>query len=145
MCRAASNSNPAMRRCFATATNAAQLGVRTTPAILKDIVESRRAVFGDVAGNGRRSGRKWLRGTLRGPAIKAWYGLNFMDVLPNFITAEKEDVFNAEQQLNRVGKTKITGKMKPFSKPLVDQMLFDEGLEEVRGAPWGLLPGGWHA
>ena len=126
-----------MRRFFASATNAAQLGVRAPPAVLADVVEARREVFGVVAGNGRRSGRKWLRSVLRGPAIKAWYGLNFTDVLPNFITAEKEEVFSNEQQLNRVGKTRITGKMKPFTKPLVDTMLFEEGLEEVRAGGKG--------
>ena len=129
-----------MRRFFASATNAAQLGVRAPPAVLADVVEARREVFGVVAGNGRRSGRKWLRSVLRGPAIKAWYGLNFTDILPNFITAEKEEVFSNEQQLNRVGKTRITGKMKPFTKPLVDTMLFEEGLEEVRAGKGGAAP-----
>ena len=102
-----------------------------------DVVEARRQVFGEIPGNGKRSGRKWLRRCLRGPSIKSWYGVHFSDILPNFITDEKVEVFLNEQQLNRVGKSRITGKMKPYAKPLVDTMLFEETLDEVRH--WGVL------
>ena len=100
-----------------------------------DIQASRTLVFGDAVGNGRRSGRKWLRRPLRGPGIGSYYGVNFRDLLPSLITPEKEDLFRAEQALNRVGKTRITGKQKPFTKPLVDTMLFEEELDEVRFPP----------
>ena len=115
-----------------SSTSAALLNLRPSSAVLSDVIESRRIVFGDVAGNGKRSGRKWLRKTLRGPSIKSWYGVHFSDVLPNFISSEKEEVFENEQQLNRVNKSGITGKMKPYAKPFVDNMLFEQGLEDVR-------------
>lgn len=106
--------------------------VFTPAAAVADIQASRTLVFGDAVGNGRRSGRKWLRRPLRGPGIGSYYGVNFRDLLPSLITPEKEDLFRAEQALNRVGKTRITGKQKPFTKPLVDTMLFEEELDEVR-------------
>lgn len=118
------------RRCVSS-TSAAQLGLRPSTAALVDVVEARRQVFGEIPGNGKRSGRKWLRRCLRGPSIKSWYGVHFSDILPNFITDEKVEVFLNEQQLNRVGKSRITGKMKPYAKPLVDTMLFEETLDEV--------------
>ena len=120
-----------MKRWLSTSTSACLLNLRPSAAVLSDVVESRRIVFGDVPGNGKRSGRKWLRRTLRGPSIKSWYGVHFTDVLPNFLSSEKEEVFLNEQQLNRVNKSGITGKMKPFAKPFVDNMLFEQGLDEV--------------
>ena len=92
-------------------------------------------VFGDVEGDGRRSGRKWLRRPLRGPAAANYYGLSFRDLAPNFTTAVKEDIFRYEQMLNRGGKTRITGKQKPFAKPLVDTMKFEEEIESVSLRP----------
>lgn len=108
----------------------AQMVVPTEVA--DDVVLARGTVFGDVEGDGRRSGRKWLRRRLRGPAASSYYGLSFRDLAPNFITAEKEDVFRYEQMLNRGGKTRITGKQKPFVTPLVDTMKFEEDMQAVR-------------
>lgn len=105
-------------------------------SVADDVIVSRGLVFGDVEGDGRRSGRKWLRRPLRGPAAANYYGLSFRDLAPNFTTAVKEDIFRYEQMLNRGGKTRITGKQKPFAKPLVDTMKFEE---EIQSVSWSFV------
>lgn len=107
--------------------------VRVPGAASAGVAEAQSRVWGTVTGNGERSGRKWLRRKLRGPPARAWYGVSFRELLPNFITPLKEDFFRAEQALNRVGKTRITGKIKSPPKPLADTLAFEDALEEVRG------------
>ena len=107
--------------------------VQQSTSVVDDVIVARGTVFGDVEGDGRRSGRKWLRRPLRGPAAANYYGLSFRDLAPNFITSVKENVFRYEQMLNRGGKTRITGKQKPFVKPLVDTMKFEEEMQSVSG------------
>jgi hypothetical protein len=88
-------------------------------------------VFGTDFGDHRRSGRKRLRSHLRGPSVKGYYGFNFDDVLPNAVTTMKEDFFRDEELLNRIGKTRIKGKMKEPLKDMVETMQFEDEVEDV--------------
>lgn len=106
--------------------------VDVSAAAAEEIAGARYRVFGDVTGNGKRSGRKWLRRRLRGPAARGWYGVEFKDMLPEMITPTKEHVLRFEQGLNRVGKTRITGKIKNPLKSLVETLRFEDAMEDVR-------------
>jgi hypothetical protein len=108
-------------------------GALPTAAALADVADARRRIFGDEPGNGLRSGRKVLRRTLRGPSALSWYGASYNDVFPTetgvFVN---EDDYRLEVNLNRVGKSRMKGKMKHFKKPFLDSVRLDDALERVR-------------
>ena len=120
--------SPSARGCFHTTA-----GTIPTAAALADVADARRRIFGDEPGNGLRSGRKVLRRTLRGPSSLSWYGVSFNEAFPTetgvFVN---EDDYRLEVNLNRVGKSRMKGKMKHFKKPFLDSVRVDDALERVR-------------
>jgi hypothetical protein len=86
-----------------------------SPGATEAILEARRVIFGAVQGNNQRSGRKALRATMSGRVLKEYYEprLNELDLervgVENPI---REELFRAEEEKNRIGKTRIKGKMR---------------------------------
>lgn len=103
--------------------------------VAKVVQTAQTKVFGTAFPGNLRTGRKRLRAILRGPASKNWYGYTFDDILPEALTEMKEDYYRDEEQLNRLGKTRITGKMKNPLKSKVEVMQFDDMIEGVRMPP----------
>lgn len=95
------------------------------------IVEAQYKIFGVVQGNGQRSGRKWLRQLLRGPKSKNWYGYSVRDLLPEYLTPAKEEISRSEEAMQRLGKSRIKGKVKPELMATVDQLKFESKIKEV--------------
>ena len=107
-------------------------GSLPTSAALADVVDARRRIFGDEPGNGLRSGRKWLRRRLKGPAALSWYGVSYNDVFPQETgNSVNEDDYRLEMILNRVGKSRMKGKMKHFKKPFLDSIRLEDAFEVV--------------
>ena len=96
-----------------------------------DILKAQTSVFGVVHGNGLRSGRKRLRKSLIGPKYTMWYGYRARDILPEFLSPVKEEFFRDEEALQRLGKTRIKGKMLPQLKSVRDKLRFDESFPEA--------------
>ena len=97
----------------------------------RDILKAQTSVFGIVHGNGLRSGRKRLRKSLIGPKYTMWYGYRARDILPEFLSPVKEEFFRDEEALQRLGKTRIKGKMLPQLKSVRDKLRFDESFPEA--------------
>lgn len=100
--------------------------------VTKVVQSAQTKVFGTAFPGNLRTGRKRLRAALKGPASKNWYGYTFDDILPEALTEMKEEYYRDEEQLNRLGKTRITGKMKNPLKSKVEVMQFDDMIEGVR-------------
>lgn len=58
-----------------------------------DIIEARRAIFGIVPGNGKRSGRKVLRRNLYGPAVRGYYPVTMAD-----LRLDKSGLYSPKQE-----------------------------------------------
>ena len=89
------------------------------------IVAARRDIFGYVQGNGLRSGRKILRKALQGPNIASYYPTPISDLPLEQLGIEppaREELFRDEQQRNRLGKTRIKGKMRGGTAQFQDKM-----------------------
>ncbi len=120
--------SPALSRAFQGTA-----GALPTAAALADVAAARRRIFGDEPGNGLRSGRKWLRRRLKGPAALSWYGVPYNDVFPAETgNSVNEDDYRLELILNRVGKSRMKGKMKHFKKPFLDNIKLEDAFAEVR-------------
>lgn len=103
-------------------------------AAAQAILAAKYNVWGEIQGTNERSGRKWLRQKLRGPHVRGWYGINFRDVFPEYITPIKEEMFEEEQSMHRFGKGGTSGKggkVKPPKKYMVDTMTFESNVEEI--------------
>lgn len=98
---------------------------------VSSILQAQTTVFGVVHGNGLRSGRKRLRKSLVGPKYTMWYGYRARDILPEFLSPVKEEFFRDEEALQRLGKTRIKGKMLPQLKSVRDKLRFDESFPEA--------------
>lgn len=105
--------------------------VQAPAAAAQAIMDAQYKVFGMVQGNNLRSGRKRLRAQLRGPGVRAWYGLSFDELFPHWVTPIKEEYFRAEQALNRLGKSRIKGKMKPPKKSITELMAFEDAVPDI--------------
>jgi len=101
------------------------------PESVSAILQAQTTVFGVVHGNGQRSGRKRLRKSLIGPKYTMWYGYRARDILPEFLSPVKEEYFRDEEALQRLGKTRIKGKMLPQLKSVRDKLRFDEAFPEA--------------
>lgn len=94
-------------------------------AAVAAIAETRREIFGVVQGNGERSGRKVLRERLKGPHVASWYPLGVHELGLQKLGVDdpvREQLYRKEQQDNRVGKTRMKGKLRPPTVAFVEQM-----------------------
>ena len=99
--------------------------------LLEKIEQAQYKIFGTVKGNGQRTGRKRLRQGLRGSTFKAWYGNHLNDLLPENLFPIKEDYYRMEVALQRLGKSRITGKIKQPLQSTVDQLTFEDALPDI--------------
>jgi hypothetical protein len=102
---------------------------RRRSSIHTAIEAARREIFGIVPGNGLRSGRKILRSNLKGPMISGYYPPTMTDMPLEAIGIQneaREALFLKEEMLNRVGKTRIKGKMRGGTAEFQDYMRFRE-------------------
>lgn len=99
------------------------------------IVEARRKVFGIVPVDNVRSGRKILRAKLKGPGIQAWYPDTMEDlgIYKQGILEEefREELFREEQLNNRLGKTRIKGKVRGPTQSFARHMRLEDVEEEL--------------
>lgn len=98
------------------------------------ILEARRQIFGHVPGDGTRSGRKALRQQLKGQVIKDWYHLRITDLPLHEIGLEnpvREELYRKEEELNRIGKTRIKGKVRGPGEEFVREMKLQDATEEI--------------
>jgi len=82
------------------------------------VLASRRAVFGAVAGDGLRSGRKALRALSAGATLKGYYEPRLTELGLERVGVEnpvREELFRAEEERNRLGKSRVKGKMRGTS------------------------------
>lgn len=105
------------------------LGVPANAEVKTAIEAARREIFGIVTGNGLRSGRKILRSHLKGPQIAGYYPPSIRDMPLEAIGIEapkREELYRKEEQMNRLGKTRIKGKMRGGTAEFQDKMRFRE-------------------
>lgn len=98
------------------------------------ILEARRQIFGHVPGDGTRSGRKAFRQKLKGQVIKDWYHLRITDLPLHEIGLEnpvREELYRKEEELNRIGKTRIKGKVRGPGEEFVREMKLADATEEI--------------
>jgi Mitochondrial ribosomal subunit S27 len=101
---------------------------------IDDILEARRAIFGIVQGNGQRTGRKVLRAKLSGGTLKSYYEPRLQDFGLERVGLEnpvREELYLAEQEKNRIGKTRIKPKMRGTSAEFARVMTLDEVEENL--------------
>lgn len=98
------------------------------------ILEARRQIFGHVPGDGTRSGRKAFRQKLKGQALKDWYHLRIEDLPLHEVGIEnpaREELYRKEEELNRIGKTRIKGKVRGPTPDFVREMKLKDAEEEI--------------
>eukprot|EP00929_Paragymnodinium_shiwhaense_P122931 TRINITY_DN96245_c0_g1_i1.p1 TRINITY_DN96245_c0_g1~~TRINITY_DN96245_c0_g1_i1.p1 ORF type:complete len:134 (+),score=17.76 TRINITY_DN96245_c0_g1_i1:28-402(+) len=98
------------------------------------VKEAASRLFGTVQPQGNlRSGRKVLKRALKGPAVAQWYPYTLKEVnAPGYEDPIIEDFYREEQELNRVGKTRIEGKLKPIREEVIERIKFsDYNMDEV--------------
>lgn len=103
-------------------------------AALDDILEARRAIFGIVQGTGQRTGRKVLRAKLSGGTLKSYYEPRLEEFNLERVGLEnpvREELFQAEQEKNRIGKTRIKPKMRGTTAEFARVMKLEEAEEDL--------------
>ena len=96
-----------------------------SPECAKAIIDARSEIFGISPGNGLRSGRKILRRRLKGPQISTYYPTTISELPLTDVGVEppaREALFRTEQQLNRLGKSRLKGKMRGGTARFQDKM-----------------------
>lgn len=101
---------------------------------LAAVAVARRDIFGFVDGDNRRSGRKVLRRALIGPAVQRYRPVTFdalrVDRVGLYAPA-REELFRQEEVNQRLGKTRITGKMHGPPTSFVERMKLEDAAEGV--------------
>jgi len=98
------------------------------------LLEARRSIFGMVQGDNQRSGRKVMRAKLAGATVKGWYEPKLTDFGLERVGVEnpvREELFRAEEEKNRIGKTRIKGKMRGTTPEFLRVMALGEAEEEA--------------
>lgn len=104
------------------------------------VIAARAKLFGQVEPGGLKAGRKVARQALKGPALDSWYPYTMKELkAPGYDEPAIEDLYRMEQELNRVGKTRAEGKIKPLRVDVVERIkIADFNMEVVN---WDRLDG----